>query len=86
MSQLELFKPSPLPSGTLLEVDYDISKVQTKPGFHSKILDVKILYISRRSAVRFLEEILKVWGFLEYYETSKVYSFWTKILKVYSFL
>ncbi|GBB95912.1 hypothetical protein RclHR1_02640026 [Rhizophagus clarus] len=39
----------------------------------------------QRSAVGFLEEISKVWGFLERYETSKVYSFWTKILKVYSF-
>ncbi|GES98803.1 hypothetical protein RCL_jg5672.t2 [Rhizophagus clarus] len=47
-----------LKSGTPLEADYDISKVQTKPGLHSKILDVEIL-----SAVRFLEEILKVYGF-----------------------
>ncbi|GBB93930.1 hypothetical protein RclHR1_22580001 [Rhizophagus clarus] len=39
-----------------------------------------------KSAVGFLEEISKVWGFLEHYETLKVYSFWTKILKVYGFL
>ncbi|GBB93002.1 hypothetical protein RclHR1_20990006 [Rhizophagus clarus] len=28
----------------------------------------------------------KVWGFLKCYKTSKVYNFWTKISKVYSFL
>ncbi|GBB89274.1 hypothetical protein RclHR1_15970008 [Rhizophagus clarus] len=37
-----------------------------------EILDVEILYISRRSAVGFLKEISKVWGFLERYETLKV--------------
>ncbi|GBC02170.1 hypothetical protein RclHR1_00450005 [Rhizophagus clarus] len=38
------------------------------------------------SAVGFLEEISKVWGFLERYEILKVYGFWTKFSKVYGFL
>ncbi|GES75749.1 hypothetical protein RCL_jg12874.t1 [Rhizophagus clarus] len=71
---------------TPLEADYDISKT-----LFEDLVTIFEDYFkgSDEAQTPFKDpgqEISKVWGFLKRYKTSKVYGFWTKISKVYSFL